>query len=42
MANLSSVQSQIDIMNSKDEFEKKKVLEPQNIQDVRAFIAEKK
>jgi hypothetical protein len=42
MANLSSVQIQIDIMNSKDEFQKKKVLEPQNIQDVRAFIAEKK
>ncbi|MBP9779145.1 hypothetical protein KBD33_00810 [Candidatus Gracilibacteria bacterium] len=42
MANLSSVQIQIDIMNSKDEFQKKKVLEPQNIQEVRAFIAEKK
>lgn len=42
MANLSSVQEQISIMNSGNEFERKKVLEPQNIQDVRSFIAEKK
>lgn len=42
MANLHSVQTQIDILKSWDEIQKKRVMEPQNIEEVKKFIAEKK
>ncbi|MFZ2255223.1 MAG: hypothetical protein WAW59_05795 [Patescibacteria group bacterium] len=42
MSNLASVQNQIDVLRGNNDFEKKKVMDPQNIEDVRKFIAEKK
>jgi len=42
MANLFNVQNQIDILKSDNEYEKRQVLKPQNIQDVRDFIAKKR
>lgn len=42
MAGLANVQIQIETLKGNNEYEKKKVLEPKNIADVRKFIAEKK